>query len=148
LGVALACDLVIAAQGTRFNLAYPRIGTSPDCSTSWGLVRWVGLRRAMEIALLNEPIDADAALAMGLVNRVVAADELAAQTAQWAARLEQSAPIALGNLKQLMRQAGDNDLHTQLQMEARLFAQCAATADFVEGVDAFLGKRQAQFQGR
>jgi len=102
----------------------------------------------MEIALLNEPIDADAALAMGLINRVVPADELAAQTAQWAARLAQSAPIALGNLKQLMRQAGDNDLHTHLQMEARLFAQCAATADFVEGVDAFLGKRQAQFQGR
>jgi 2-(1,2-epoxy-1,2-dihydrophenyl)acetyl-CoA isomerase len=148
LGVALACDLVIAAQGTRFNLAYPRIGTSSDCSTSWGLVRWVGLRKAIEIALLNDPVDADAAVAMGLVNRVVPADELATQTAQIAARLEQSAPIALGNLKQLMRHAGDNDLHTQLQMEARLFAQCAGTADFVEGVSAFLDKRQAKFQGR
>ncbi len=111
-------------------------------------MRCVGLRNAIEIALLNDPVDADAAVAMGLVNRVVPADELATQTAQIAARLEQSAPISLGNLKQLMRHAGDNDLHTQLQMEARLFAQCAGTADFVEGVSAFLGKRQAKFQGR
>jgi 2-(1,2-epoxy-1,2-dihydrophenyl)acetyl-CoA isomerase len=148
LGLALACDLVIAAHGTRFNLAYPRLGTSSDCSTSWGLVRWVGLRKAMEIALLNDTLDADEALRIGLINRVVAADELTAQTALLAQRLERSAPIALGNLKQLMRQCDQNDLHAQLELEARLFRQCAQTADFAEGLDAFLGKREAKFQGR
>ena len=70
LGLALASDLIIAAQGTRFTLAYPRIGTSSDCSTSWGLVRWVGLRKALEIALLNDTLDADEALRIHLVNRL------------------------------------------------------------------------------
>lgn len=148
MGVALASDLILAAQGTRFNLAYPRIGTSSDCSTSWGLVRWVGLRKAMEIALLNDTIDADEALRIHLINRVVPADDLAAQTAAMAARLEQSAPIALGNLKKLMRQCERNDLHGQLALEAQLFRECAGTADFVEGLAAFLGKREARFEGR
>ena len=148
LGLALACDLIIAAQGTRFNLAYPRIGTSSDCSTSWGLVRWVGLRKALEIALLNDTIDADDALRIHLINRVVPADELAAQTAAIAARIEQSAPIALGNLKKLMRQSDHNDLHSQLELEAQLFRECAGTADFAEGLASFLGKREARFEGR
>lgn len=148
LGVALAADLVIAAQGTRFNLAYPRIGTSPDCSTSWGLVRWVGLRKAMEIALLSDPIEADEALRMNLINRVVPAEELAAQTQAMAQRIAQGAPMALGHLKTLMRQAGDNDLHTHLALEARLFRECAGTEDFVEGMASFMAKRPAKFVGR
>ncbi len=148
LGVALACDLVIAAAGTRFNLAYPRIGTSSDCSTSWGLVRAVGARRAMEIALLNDVIEAEEAQRIGLINRVVAADALAEQTAGLAERLEGSAPMAMAHLKQLIRQADRNDLHTQLELEARLFRQCAATADFTEGMAAFVEKRPARFEGR
>lgn len=148
LGVALACDLVVAAEGTRFNLAYPLIGTSSDCGTSWGLVRWVGLRQALEIALLAEPIDASQALAMKLINRVVPSAELANHTAQLAQRLAQGAPLALGNLKQLMRRAGDNDLSEQLALEERLFRECAATQDFAEGMAAFLAKRPAKFVGR
>ena len=148
LGLALACDLIIAAQGTRFTLAYPRIGTSSDCSTSWGLVRWVGLRKALEIALLNETMDADEALRIHLINRVVPADALAAETAQIAQRIAQSAPMALGHLKQLMRQSDHNDLRTQLELEAKLFRECAGTADFAEGLASFLGKREARFEGR
>lgn len=148
LGVALAADLVIAAEGTRFAMAYPRIGTSADCSTSWGLVRWVGMRKAMEIALLADPIDAQEALRMGLINRVVPAESLASEADALAARLAASAPIALGHLKRLVRAAGDNDLRTHLALEARLFGECAASADFAEGVGAFLGKREAKFQGR
>ncbi len=148
LGVALACDLVMAAAGTRFNLAYPRIGTSSDCGTSWGLVRAVGARKAMEIALLDEVVDAEEAQRIGLINRVVPADTLADQTARLAERLENSAPMAMAHLKQLIRHAGRNDLHTQLELEARLFRQCAATADFTEGMAAFVDKRPARFQGR
>lgn len=148
LGLALACDLVVAAEGTRFNLAYPLIGTSSDCSTSWGLVRLVGLRRALEIALLAEPIDAQQALAMNLINRVVPAAELAAHTAQMAQRLAQGAPLALGHLKKLMRQSDQNDLSAQLALEARLFRECAATEDFAEGMAAFMAKRPARFVGR
>ena len=147
LGLALACDLIVAAEGTRFTLAYTRIGTSSDCGTSWGLPRWVGLRKALEIALLCEPFDAAEALRIGLVNRVVPADALADHTLAMARQLESSAPLALSRLKQLMRQSDQNDLHTQLQAEASAFAACAGTADFAEGVNAFLAKRPARFTG-
>lgn len=148
LGIALAADLVLAAEGTRFTMAYPKIGTSADCSTSWNLVRTLGMRKAMEIALLSEPFDAAEALRLGLINRVVPADDLMAQAERLAAGFAAGAPLALGNLKRLVRQAADNDLHTHLAMEATLFQACAATADFTEGIQAFLGKRAANFQGR
>ncbi len=148
LGIALACDLVVAAEGTKFTMAYPRIGTSADCSTSWGLVRMLGQRKAMEIALLSEPFDATEALRLGLVNRVVPAEALMEEAGRMAQRLAAGAPIALGNLKRLVREAADNDLHTQLALEAKLFQQCAESADFAEGMAAFLGKREAEFQGR
>lgn len=148
LGVALASDLVIAAEGTRFNVAYPRIGACADCSTSWGLVQWVGMRKAMELALLADPIDAAEALRLGLINRVVPAQTLVAEAAQLAARLAASAPIALGHLKRQVRQAAHNTLPQQLALEAALFRECAGTEDFREGVQAFLDKREARFQGR
>lgn len=148
LGLALACDLVVAAEGTKFTMAYPRIGTSADCSTSWGLVRMLGQRKAMEIALLSEPFDAAEALRLGLVNRVVPAEALMEEAGKLAQRLAEGAPIALGNLKRLVREAADNDLRTQLALEATLFQQCAESADFAEGMAAFLGKREAKFQGR
>ena len=148
LGLALACDLIVAAEGTRFNLAYTRIGTSSDCGTSWGLPRWVGLRKALEIALLCEPFDAAEALRLGMVNRVVAAEALVEHTLAMARQIESSAPLAVGRLKQLMRQSDQNDLHAQLQAEAGAFVACAATADFAEGVAAFLTKRPARFVGR
>lgn len=148
LGVALACDLIVAAEGTRFNLAYTRIGTSSDCATSWGLPRWVGLRKALEIALLCEPFDAAEALRLGLVNRVVPAEALADHTLAMARQIEASAPLAVGRLKRLMRGSDQHSLHEQLQAEAHAFVACAGTADFAEGVAAFLAKRPARFTGR
>jgi len=148
LGLALVCDLIVAAEGTRFNLAYTRIGTSSDCGTSWGLPRWVGLRKALEIALLCEPFDAAEALRLGMVNRVVPADALIEHTLAWARQIEASAPQAVARLKRLMRDADQQDLHTQLQAEMRAFVACAGTADFAEGVAAFLAKRPAQFSGQ
>jgi 2-(1,2-epoxy-1,2-dihydrophenyl)acetyl-CoA isomerase len=98
--------------------------------------------------LLNEVIDAEEAQRIGLINRVVPADTLVDQTGLLAQRLEDSAPMAMAHLKQLIRQADRHDLHTQLELEARLFRQCAATADFAEGMAAFVEKRPARFQGR
>lgn len=147
LGLAMVCDLIIAAEGTRFNLAYTRLGTSSDCATSWGLPRWVGLRKALEMALLCEPIDAAEALRLGLVNRVVPAADLADRTDALARQLEASAPLALGHLKRLMRQSDRNDLHAQLQAEAECFSACARSADFAEGLSAFFDKRMPHFKG-
>ena len=147
-GVALACDLCIAAAGTRFTMAYPLIGTNSDCGTSWGLARMLGVRRAMEVALLSEPIEASDALRLGLVNRVVPADELAAATRELAARLASGPTLAYGNLKRLLREAGGRSLAQQLDAEAEGFLRCTATADFAEGVAAFLQKRPPRFDGR
>jgi 2-(1,2-epoxy-1,2-dihydrophenyl)acetyl-CoA isomerase len=148
LGVALAADLAIAAQGTRFNLAYVNIGTSSDCSTSWALPRLVGMRKAMEIALLGETFDATEALHIGLVNRVVPAANLQEETAKLARRLADGPPLALGKLKHLIRHSLDRSLQQQLDVEAASFAACAATSDFAEGVTAFFEKRPAHYLGK
>jgi len=148
LGLALACDLGIAAEGTRFNLAYPKLGTSSDCATSWALPRLLGLRKALEIAWLSEPIDAQEALRLGLVNRVVPADQLLQATHAMARKLADGPREALGRLKRLIRDSAQRDLRTQLDAEADAFMACAATPDFAEGINAFLEKRPAQFGQR
>jgi 2-(1,2-epoxy-1,2-dihydrophenyl)acetyl-CoA isomerase len=148
LGLALACDLGIAAEGTRFNLAYPKLGTSSDCATSWALPRLLGLRKALEIALLSEPIDAQEALRLGLVNRVVPADQLVAETHAMARKLADGPREALGRLKHLIRESAHRDLRAQLDAEAESFLACAGTADFAEGLNAFTEKRPPQFGKR
>ncbi len=148
LGLALACDLAIAAEGTRFSIAYPTIGASADCGTTWALPRLVGLRTAMRIALLAEPFDAEQALRWGIVNEVVPADDLQACTDAWAQRLAQGATLAIGRIKHLLRSSSERTLPAQLTAEADAFRTCAASADFAEGVAAFLGKRRPWFEGR
>lgn len=147
LGLMLSCDLVLAAEGTRFGIAYPLIGASSDCSTSWGLVQVLGLRKAMEVALLAETFDAAEALRLGLVNRVVPADALHVEGERLAQRLAAGPTQALGQLKRLLRAAPQNDLPTHLDAEAQAFLACAQTADFTEGVGAFLDKRKPLFKG-
>jgi len=148
LGLMLGCDLVLAAEGTRFGIAYPLIGASCDCSTSWGLPRVVGLRKALELALLAENFDAAEALRLGLVNRVVPAAELDSETRKMVQRLAAGPTLAFGHLKRLMRASLQNDLDSHLDAEAAGFQACAGTPDFAEGVSAFLDKRAAQFTGR
>lgn len=148
LGLMLCCDLVIAAEGTRFGIAYPSIGASCDCSTSWGLPRQVGLRKALELALLAETFDAAEALRLGLVNRVVPADDLTLETERLVNRLANGPTVAFGHLKRLMRMSSQHGLDHQLDAEANSFLACAQTEDFTAGVDAFLNKRPPSFIGR
>ncbi len=147
LGLMLACDLVIAAQSTKFAVAYPLIGTNSDCSTSWGLTRIVGMRKAMEMMLLAEPFNADEAQRLSLINRVVPDADLESAARAMVERLAAGPTVALGNLKQLVRSAHNNDLAAQLEAEKQDFLRCAATHDFKEGVSAFLEKRPANFKG-
>jgi 2-(1,2-epoxy-1,2-dihydrophenyl)acetyl-CoA isomerase len=146
--LAMGCDITVASDDTRFIPAYAGIGTSPDGGGSWALPRLVGLRRAMEIALLGEPIDAATALHWGLVNRVVPAAELSGATDALARRLAQGPRLAFGETRRLLRAALDRSLEEQLDAERDAFGRCAATADFAEGIQAFFGKRTARFQGR
>jgi len=147
VGIALAADLAIAADDTQFNLAYGRIGTTPDVGTTWMLPRVVGLRRALEMALLSETFDAAEALRLGLVNRVVPLAALEAETDALARRLASGATAAYGRAKRLLRGAFDATLPQQLDAERRAFIESTRTADFVEGVSAFVEKRPPRFSG-
>jgi len=148
MSIALSLDLAIAAEDCRFNLAYAAVGASPDCGGSWALPRVVGLRKALEIALLGETIGADEALRLGLVNRVVPTADLESGTLALAARLAKGAPIAAGKIKALLRASLDRTFEAQLDAEAQSFGVCAATHDFSDAVEAFFNKRKPQFHGR
>jgi len=148
LSLMLQADFVLAAEGTRFNLAYVNIGTSCDVGASWALPRWVGLRRALEIAMLGDMLDAAAAERMGLVNRVVPADALAGEAMALAQRLVNGPTVALGQLRRLMRASFDRALPEQLDAESAAFQVCAATDDFRTGVDAFFARQKPDFLGR
>jgi 2-(1,2-epoxy-1,2-dihydrophenyl)acetyl-CoA isomerase len=148
MSLALCCDLAIAAQGTRFNLSYANVAASCDVSGSWSLPRLVGLRRAMQIALLSENLDTAEALSFGLINRVVPGDALVEETMAVAQRLANGPTLAYGKMKRLLRQSFDNDFHTQLGAERDAFKASVATEDFAEALSAFFAKRVPAFKGR
>ena len=148
LSLVTACDLAIAAEGTKFNLAYVNVAANCDVSGSWHLPRMVGLRNAMQIALLGDTFLADEALRLGLINRVVPGDQLAAETDKLAQRLATGPTLAIGKLKKLLRASFNNDLPTQLNAERDNFRASTETHDFKEALDAFFGKRPAVFEGR
>ncbi|MBK0114040.1 MULTISPECIES: enoyl-CoA hydratase/isomerase family protein [unclassified Delftia] len=143
-----AADIIVAAENTRFCVAYPLIGASCDCATSWALPRIVGLRKALELALLSDTITAEEALCLGLCNRVVALEALESESRTLVERLAQGPSIAYGNLRRLIRQSLHSSFEDQLDAEALGFRECATTRDFGEGVAAFQQKRRAAFQGR
>ncbi len=149
-GISLlsACDLAVAADNAKFTLAYCLIGTSPDGGSTYALPRLVGMKRAMELALLGERFDAARAEAIGLINRVVPASELDATVAQLARHLANGPTFAYGKVKALLNASWDNDLVTQLDAEKSSFTDCALSADFSEGVSAFCEKRKAEFSGK
>ncbi len=146
--IALAADLVVAAEDAKFIMAYARVGTSLDGGSTWVLPRLVGLRRAMEMALLAEPIGASQALVMGLINRVVPLADLRDETTALARRLAAGPTTAYGKIKRLLRDSLTQEYAVQLKAELEAFAACAATADFGEGLAAFFARRAAVFTGR
>ena len=145
MSIMLACDLVVAAEGTKFNMAYSRIATSPDGGASWFLPRAAGYQKAMELLLLSDSVDAAALQAMGIVNRVVPAAELASATAALAQRLAAGPALAYAEIKALVNASQKRALDEHLAAEVRAFARCAAHADFSEGVTAFVEKRKAVY---
>jgi 2-(1,2-epoxy-1,2-dihydrophenyl)acetyl-CoA isomerase len=145
LSLMCACDFALAAQSAYFTAAYRHIGLTPDGGLSYALPRIVGARKAMEILLLGDRFGADEALRLGLVNRVVAEDELQAATSAFAAALATGPLLATRNGKRLIRQSLSQSLSSQLDSEAASFAACAASNDFIEGVRAFLDKRTPNF---
>ena len=145
--LAFACDLRIAAEGASFVLAFGRLGLVPDTGASWTLPRIVGAARAAELALLGGAVSAADALRIGLVSRVVPADELGAEAATMAGQLAGLAPGATAATKRLMASAFDVDLEAALDAEAAAQAAAGAHPDHAEGLAAFIEKREPRFRG-
>ncbi len=148
LSVALACDFAIASEDAQFTTAYTRIGVSPDGGSTFFLPRIVGMRKATELVMLSDPVGAAEARELGLVNRVVAVDQLASEVQKLAERLARGATQAFARAKRLITQSYSTPIQQHLDDEIAYFAECARTADFKEGVTAFVEKRSPEFKGR
>jgi 2-(1,2-epoxy-1,2-dihydrophenyl)acetyl-CoA isomerase len=147
VSLALACDLRLAAAEASFVLSFARIGLVPDSGATWFLPRLVGPARAAELAFLGDPVGAEEALRIGLVNRVVPGDALAAEARALAQRLASAAPRALALTKRALNRCIDATLDDQLEYEAILQGLAASTSDHSEGLAAFREKRPPRFTG-
>jgi 2-(1,2-epoxy-1,2-dihydrophenyl)acetyl-CoA isomerase len=146
MSLALACDLRLAAQGTRFNLAFINIGLVPDSGSTYTLPRLVGLGKALELALTGDFIDAAEAERLGIVNRVVPEAELLAQAEALAGRIAEKPAFAVARIKRVLHDSYARPLEAQLEAERRAQIEVAkGSPDFIEGVRAFLEKRPARF---
>ncbi len=148
LSLMAACDLVIAAEGTRFMLAYNRVAAVPDAGGSWFLPRLLGTRLVTEMMMLDTALDTDTALKYGLINRVVPADQLAQATQDMAEKVAKGPTQAFGLFKKLVDSAFTQPLKQQLADERVSFKATARTDDFRAGVTAFLNKGKAIFTGK
>jgi 2-(1,2-epoxy-1,2-dihydrophenyl)acetyl-CoA isomerase len=146
MSLMMASDLAIAADSAYFTLAYASIGVSPDGGSTFALPRMVGQKKALEIALLGERLDAATAERLGLVNRVVPLAALEIETSKLAARLASGPTAVYARTKALLNGSLNASLESQLQREAECFAQCAAEPDFAEGIRAFVEKRKPQWR--
>ncbi|CCH28198.1 enoyl-CoA hydratase-related protein [Actinosynnema sp. NPDC047251] len=144
--LAYACDLRIAATSAKFLMAFANVGLTADSGASWTLPRLIGHGRAMEMMLLAQPVGAEEALRIGMVNQVVPDGEALSTALELARRLAAGPTVAYAKIKEAMAFSGE--LAAALEVEARTQAEAGATADHKEAVAAFVAKRPAEFTGR
>jgi 2-(1,2-epoxy-1,2-dihydrophenyl)acetyl-CoA isomerase len=147
LSLALACDLVVAAESAFFQLAFVNIGLVPDGGSSLFVPSRVGFTRAAELAMLGERLDARTALGWGLINRVWPDDEFAAQSDALLERLASGATQSYAGTKRQLNRWLYEQMPAQLEFEAGIQREMAASGDFAEGVAAFAEKRPPRFSG-
>ena len=143
--LALACDMRVASENASFIEVFINVGLIPDSASTWTLPRLVGFGRAMELCLTGRPVKANEALAIGLVNQVVPAEQLDAATQKVATRLASLPGKALALTKRLLNQSFEHDFHEQLLAEAFAQETAGKTHDHFEGVVAFIEKRKPNF---
>lgn len=146
--IALACDLVLCAKTARFSQSFAKVGLIPDCGGFYLLPRTVGSHKAKELMFTADLIDADTALRLGIVNDIVADEELAAAVYKLAGRLAAGAPLALALIKKMVNRSGKLDLDSTVAFEEDLQCILMQTADHKEGVEAFKAKRPPSFRGK
>ena len=148
MSIAIACDIVVAAETTRFMVAYTRAGLVPDGSSTYFLPRIVGLKRALELTLTNRMFSAQEALQWGLVTRVLPDNELLVQARAIAVQLAAGPTRAYGISKRLLHSGWMETLETQMENESQAIANSARTLDAREGITAFLEKRPPKYKGK
>lgn len=146
--LALACDLRVASSEAYFQEKFVKIGLIPDGGGTFWLPRLVGLGRALEIMMLGEPIPAARALDLGIVNRVVAPGELAGEADRLARGLAKGPPLALAGMKRAAREGLGGGLEAALAAEKEIQLRCLRSGDCMEGIAAWMQKREPEFQGR
>ncbi|MFK8015039.1 MAG: enoyl-CoA hydratase/isomerase family protein [Gammaproteobacteria bacterium] len=148
LSVALACDLTVMADNAFLLAPFTSIGLIPDGGAHFVMGRQLGYKRAFQILVEAERVNAQSALDFGLVNRVVPADELSEATLAWADSFADRAPLAMASIKKILRGAMHQDFDTVFRAEAVEQQVCRISEDCAEGVSAFLEKRPATFRGK
>src|SRR5579872_4832481 len=146
--IALACDLVLAARSATFIQAFAKIGLVPDSGGTWALPRLVGHARAMGLALLGEKLPAEQAAAWGLIWRCVEDGQLASEVDKLARQLAAAPTRGLARTKQAMLEGWSRTLEQQLDVERDYQRELGRSADYAEGVAAFMAKRVPSFTGR
>jgi 2-(1,2-epoxy-1,2-dihydrophenyl)acetyl-CoA isomerase len=146
--IALACDIVIAAENASFNEAFVKIGLSPDCGGTFFLPRAIGEKLAAELFMTGESVTAERAAQFGMINRVVSAEELMTDALVIAEKLAAAPTGAIGRIKKMLNASYSNNLKEQLALEHECQIESGRSEDFKEGVTAFFEKRPPQFKGR
>ena len=146
--IALACDIVVAARSAKFIQSFAAIGLVPDSGGTWVLPRLVGQARALGLALTGEPLSADRAAEWGLIWKAVDDDALDAEVEALAAKLASLPPLGLAETKRMLRTTWSRTLEQELNEERNQMRRLGYTADYREGVAAFLEKRKPNFVGR
>ena len=147
LGVALACDLRIAAESAKLGLNFTRLGLHPGMGITWTLPRLIGTARAAELLFTGGAVDGREASAMGMVNRALPAEEVLPAAQELAAEISRAAPLAVAGVKRALERSPDASLADQLGFEAEEQARGFASQDLREGLDAAAKRREPRFRG-
>ena len=146
--LALACDLRLAASGTRFIQAYVNVGLNPDGGSTYFLTELLGPAKALDLIFSGRVVEAAEALELGLLNEVTPPEELAAKAAQLAGRMAKGPVLAYGHAKKLVYEASRQTLQAQLVLEQKSIVSTTTSQDFREGLAAFAEKRKPVFKGK
>lgn len=146
--LALACDYRICSKSAKLIEVFVRIGLVPDSGSSWFLVKYLGIAKAFELAATGRDIDSEEAEELGLVNKVVAADELKDETMKIAKTFAAGPTKAYGYIKKMMDKAANMSLDEALDYEVYMQEAAGRTADYTNAVEAFREKKKAEFKGK
>ena len=146
ISLVAGCDIAVASKNSFYTSAYNLLGTSPDGGSTYYLPRCVSMKKAMEIVLTTNRYNAEEAVQMGLVNKVVDDSDLEQEVMLIATQISQSSAVSVKNCKRLIRDSYRHSLTEQLENEIHCFLESAVTDDFAEGVSAFVEKRSPRFK--